>query len=35
MNGSAETTHIGHLDGVFDCQACDTCPVNIISMAYV
>jgi hypothetical protein len=35
MNGMAETTHVGHLDGFFECQACDTCPANILSMANV
>jgi hypothetical protein len=34
MNGAAETENI-HLDGFFDCQACTTCPANIISMADV
>jgi len=35
MNGSAHTDRIGHLEGFFDCQACDSCPTNIISMSRV
>jgi hypothetical protein len=35
MNGTAETIRVGHLDGFFECQACDTCPANILSMADV
>jgi len=35
MNGVAHTERIGYLEGFFDCQACDQCPTNIISMARV
>jgi hypothetical protein len=35
MNGATATESVGHLDGFFDCQACTTCPANIISMADV
>jgi hypothetical protein len=35
MNGVAETKRVGRLDGFFDCQACEDCPANIISMADV
>jgi len=35
MNGVAQTERIGYLEGFFDCQACDSCPTNIISMAQV
>jgi hypothetical protein len=35
MNGAAATESVGHLDSFFDCQACTTCPANIISMAVV
>jgi len=35
MNGAAATESVGYLDGFFDCQACTTCPANIISMADV
>jgi len=35
MNGVAHTERMGYLDGFFDCQACDDCPTNIISMARV
>jgi len=35
MNGVAHTERIGYLEGFFDCQACDSCPTNIISMARV
>jgi hypothetical protein len=33
MNGLAETSRIGYLRGFFDCQACNTCPMSILSMA--
>jgi hypothetical protein len=35
MNGMAETIRVGHLDGFFECPACDACPANILSMADV
>jgi hypothetical protein len=35
MNGIAHTDRIGYLEGFFECQACDNCPTNIISMARV
>jgi hypothetical protein len=35
MNGMANTTQVGYLDGFFECQACTDCPVNIISMSDV
>jgi hypothetical protein len=35
MNGVAHTDRIGYLDGFFDCQVCDVCPTNIISMSRV
>lgn len=35
MNGEAETSRSGFLKGFFKCQACDTCPANILSMADV
>jgi hypothetical protein len=35
LNGVAHTEWMGYLDGFFDCQACDDCPTNIISMAWV
>jgi len=33
MNGAAETKKVGYLEVFFDCQACDSCPANILSMA--
>jgi hypothetical protein len=35
MNGVAHTDRVGYLEGFFECQACDSCPTNIISMARV
>jgi hypothetical protein len=35
MNRVAETKRVGWLDGFFDCQPCEDCPENIISMADV
>jgi hypothetical protein len=35
MNGKSTTSRVGHLDGFFECQACDTCPANILSQADV
>jgi hypothetical protein len=35
MNGVAHTECMGYLDGFFDCQVCDSCPTNILSMARV
>jgi len=35
MNGVAHTERMGFLEGFFDCQACNDCPTNIISMAKV
>jgi hypothetical protein len=35
MNSVAKTKRVGWLDGFFDCQACEDCPANIISMADV
>jgi hypothetical protein len=35
MNGTANTTQVGYLDGFFECQACTNCPVNINSMSDV
>jgi hypothetical protein len=35
MNGIAHTERIGYLEGFFNCQACASCPTNIISMARV
>jgi hypothetical protein len=35
MDGVAQTERVGYLEGFFDCQACDSCPTNIISMAQV
>ncbi len=31
MNGAAVTSQVGILEGFFECQACEDCPVNIIS----
>jgi hypothetical protein len=33
MNWSTESKRMGHLDGFFDCQACEGYPANILSMA--
>jgi hypothetical protein len=35
MNGTTTTAKVGYLDGFFECQACDDCPANIISMSDV
>jgi hypothetical protein len=35
MNGIVETKRVCQLDGFFDCQACEDCLANIISMADV
>ncbi len=35
MNGASETKKVGYLEGFFDCQACESCPANILSMADV
>jgi len=35
MNGVAHTEHMGYLDGFFNCQVCEGCPTNILSMARV
>jgi hypothetical protein len=35
MNGMAHTDRVGYLEGFFDCQVCDSCPTNIISMSRV
>jgi len=35
MNGTSTTAKVGYLDGFFECQACEECPVNIISMSDV
>jgi len=35
MNGMAHTDRVGYLEGFFDCQVCDSCPMNIISMSRV
>jgi len=33
MNGASETQKVGYLEGVFDCQTCESFPANILSMA--
>ena len=35
MSGRAHTNRVGHLEGFFECQACDTCPTNMLSMANI
>jgi hypothetical protein len=35
MNGVSKIDRVGHLDGFFECHACEDCPANILSMADV
>ena len=35
MNGVSETSRTRFLEEFFECQACDTCPANILSLADV
>ena len=35
MNGQAETSRAGRLEGFFDCMACEDCPTSILSLADV
>jgi len=35
MSGSANTERVGDLEGFFECQACDMCPPNLLSMSDV
>jgi len=35
MNGLAETSRVGRLEGFFDCMACEECPTSILSLTDV